>query len=135
MDFNKPKDPISAFIRDRINQARIDAGETQGDLAQALGRSRVSISDIERGRVAISAPDLALIAAHYGLPVSFFFPSQLSVTKNELSRLDQELLATFWSLTEEQKYVAIEYLKQLARISKKAFERIFRESFPDTDEG
>ena len=77
------------YIRGKIRQARNEAHESQEDLAKALRKSRVSISDIERGRVEISAVDLGWIAAHYDKPISFFFPSRVSVDKSELSALDE----------------------------------------------
>ena len=111
------------YIRGKIRQARNEAQESQEDLAKALEKSRVSVSDIERGRVEISAADLGWIAAHYDKPISYFFPPGVSVDKNELSSLDEELLLLFFQLPETQKYIAIEFLRQQVDITNRAIEK------------
>ncbi|MDP3441819.1 MAG: helix-turn-helix transcriptional regulator, partial [Ignavibacteria bacterium] len=80
------------YIRDQIKQARIEANDSQEDLALALGKSRVTISDLERGRVEINAQDLLGIAIYYSKPIGYFFPRELTIDKEELSPLEQELL-------------------------------------------
>lgn len=111
------------YIRVKIKQARNEAQESQQDLAKALQKSRVSVSDIERGRVEISAADLGWIAAHYDKPISYFYPPRVSVDKNELSSLDEELLFLFFQLPETQKHIAIEYLRQQVDIINRAIEK------------
>ncbi len=80
----------------------MEAGETQHDLAQVLEKTRVTVSDIERGRVSVGAADLALIAAHFEKPISFFYPPKISVNKDELSTLNEELITIFNQLPESQ---------------------------------
>ena len=48
-------DKANQYIREKIHQARQDAGKTQEDLAFVLHKNRVAISDLERGRVAVNA--------------------------------------------------------------------------------
>ncbi len=61
------------ILGERLDKHVMKRKNSQEDLAKALQKSRVSISDIERGRVEISAADLGWIAAHYDKPISFFF--------------------------------------------------------------
>ena len=121
------------YIRNKIKQARNEAKESQEDLAQALQKSRVSVSDIERGRVEISAADLGWIAAHYDKPVSYFYPPRVRIDKEDLSPLDEELLFLFNQLPHTQKYIAVEYLRQQVSIANKAFENISITQSSDED--
>ena len=116
-------DSANRYIREKIRQARIEANESQDDLAKALGKSRVTISDIERGRVIIGASDLGFIAAHYDKPISYFYPDRVTINKSELSKLDEELLFLFNQLPETQKHITMEYVKQQMIITNKALER------------
>jgi transcriptional regulator with XRE-family HTH domain len=64
--FTKQEDyELNRYIRERIHQSRLEANETQDDLAERPKKSRIPISDIDRGRVAVSTSDLALTANHY----------------------------------------------------------------------
>ena len=103
LDKSKIDNAANQYIREKIKQARAEAQESQEDLAKAMQKSRVSISDIERGRVEISAADLGWIAAHYDKPISYFFPSRVVVDKSELSSLDEELLFFIFSITRNAK--------------------------------
>lgn len=120
---SKIDDAGNRFIRDKIRQARLDANESQEDLAEALGKSRVTISDLERGRVEINASDLGFIAAHYDKPISYFYPPRVVINKDELSALDEELLFLFFQLPETQKRISIEYVRQQVEITNKALEK------------
>ena len=124
MLFRKHQDDIAIrYIRERIRQARLEANETQEDLAKVLEKTRVAVSDMERGRVSVSAADLSLIAAYYEKPISFFYPPRVTIGKDELSSLDEELISLFHQLPESQQYITLEYVKQQADISLKAFRR------------
>jgi len=124
MLFRKPRDNVAnKYIRERIRQARLEANETQDNLARVLGKTRVAVSDLERGRVSVSAADLSLIAAYYDKPISFFYPPRVTISKDELSSLDEELISLFQQLPESQQYITLEYVKQQADIALKAFHR------------
>ena len=112
------------YIREKIKQARAEAQESQEDLAKAMQKSRVSISDIERGRVEISAADLGWIAAYFNKPISYFYPPRVTIDRAELSALDEELLFLFFQLPETQQQIAIEYLRQQVDITNKALEKV-----------
>lgn len=120
---SKIDNAANRYIREKIKQARTEVHESQEDLAKALQKSRVSISDIERGRVEISASDLGFISSHYEKPVSFFYPPRVSIDKDELSSLDEELLFLFLQLPDTQKHIAVEYIRQQVEITNKALEK------------
>jgi transcriptional regulator with XRE-family HTH domain len=122
--FRKPQNYVAnRYIRERIRLARSEANETQEDLARVLEKNRVAISDMERGRVSVSAADLNLIAAHFRKPISFFYPPRVTINRDELSSLDEELVSLFHQLPESQQYITLEYVKQQADIALKSFHR------------
>ncbi len=114
--FTKPDGSIA-------QQARLDAGETQEDLAKKMEKTRVAISDLERGRVSVNASDLGFIAAYYDKPISYFYPPRLKINKEDLASLDEELLMVFWQLPEIQQLIAFEYVKQQLNVVNKAESR------------
>jgi len=117
-----PEIDINHYIRGRIKQARTEANETQEDLAKVLEKSRVAVSDIERGRVEVGASDLTYIAHHYKKPISYFYPPIVSV-HGKLSAIEEELLIRFAGIPETQQYIALEYVKQQAELTRKAVDR------------
>lgn len=92
----QPEDNVNRYIRKRIRDAREDRGMIQADLAAFLGKSRVALSDIERGRVKVSASDLALLATALEKPVSYFYPPpDRGLETNELAPEEKELVHCF----------------------------------------
>lgn len=124
---SKVDDVANRYIREKIRQARQEANESQDDLAQLLSKSRVTISDMERGRVATSASDLALISSILGKPISYFFPPQETYQKSDLTPTHEELLTMFDQLPEIQQQIAIEYIKQQVQLTQRAQERLIAE--------
>lgn len=123
--FKKPEDDgkVNRYIRERIRQVRTMASESQEDLAKKLKKSRVTISDMERGRVSVSAADLAYIAAFYEKPIGFFYPPSITVNKDQLSQLEEELIFLFSQLPTTQQHIALEYIKQQVEITIKAYDQ------------
>jgi transcriptional regulator with XRE-family HTH domain len=64
---------INEIITKRIREARKERGLTQQDIAVHLGRTAAAISDLERGKVQVSANDLYIIAKLLNKPIEFFF--------------------------------------------------------------
>ena len=126
---SKNDNATNRYIREKIKQARIEAQESQEDLAKVFQKSRVSISDIERGRVEVSASDLGWIAAHYDKPISYFYPPRVVINKDELTQLAEELLFLFNQLPETQKQISMEYIKQQVNITNNALEKVNTEKF------
>ncbi len=67
-------DEIKHYIRRAIWVARQAAGLSQADIAVVLGKTRAAVSDVERGRVDVSAQELYLMAVRLGKDPDFFFP-------------------------------------------------------------
>lgn len=61
------------IIADKIKQAREEKKITQKDLADHLGKNAVSVSDIERNRVEVSAIEIYEIAKFLNKPIEYFF--------------------------------------------------------------
>jgi hypothetical protein len=78
---------------------------------------------MERGRVAVSAADLAFIAAFYEKPIGYFFPPSITVNKNRLSQLEEELIFLFSQLPNTQQRISLEYVKQQLEMTIKANEQ------------
>ena len=131
--FKKNDDTANQYIRERIKQARQEANKTQDDVAFRLGKTRVTVSDIERGRVSVNASDLALIAAFLDKPISYFFPPRVTIDKNDLTKLDEELIQLFHQLPENQQYIALEYVRQQVDIADKAFQRKLMDDIANND--
>ncbi len=111
--FRKSQDDrVNRYIRERVRQARQEAKETQDDLAKVLEKNRVAVSDLERGRVSVSAADLSLIAAHYSKPVSFFFPPLENINKDDLSTIEEEILILIHQLPSPQQHITLENIRQ-----------------------
>ncbi len=124
-------DKVNRYIRERIRQVRTVASESQDDLAKKLEKSRVTVSDMERGRIAVSAADLALIAAYYEKPIGFFYPPSISVNKDQLSQLEEELIFLFSQLPITQQRIGLEYIKQQVDITLKASDQEFNEQYAE----
>ena len=60
-------------LQNRLRDARSERGETQADLAAALGVSRQTVISLEGGRYAPSLELALKIAVHYGRPVESLF--------------------------------------------------------------
>lgn len=61
----------------RIKAARLARNKTQQDLAAHLGKTSAAISDMERGKVQVSASDLAIIATILNVPIETFYGEEL----------------------------------------------------------
>jgi len=131
MSKKQEDDKVNAYIRERIHQVRTGANESQDDLAKKLNKSRVAVSDMERGRVSINAADLAFIAAFYEKPIGFFYPPQITVNKDHLSQLEEELIFLFLQLPTTQQRIALEYIKQQVEITIKALDQENNDLYAD----
>jgi len=60
------------FTHGRAQAAREERGMSQEELARFIYRTRVTVSDMERGRVRVSTQDLALIGAGLEKPITHF---------------------------------------------------------------
>lgn len=60
-----------------IKNARIEMGKTQKDLADALNKTPAAISDMERGKVQVSASELYTIAQLLNKPIEYFYNEEV----------------------------------------------------------
>lgn len=131
--FNRPNpnNRYNNFIRKRIKEARDDLKMTQEELAEKIFKSRVQISDLERGRTEISASELIFISLALHKPIMYFYPFKTQ-TDNELGEEEQELIHHFRGIRNGamQKY-AIKVVRELADA---AYEAQIQEIVREQDE-
>ena len=64
---------MNLIIVERLKSARLARGLTQKDLADYLGKTAAAISELERGKVQISARDLFSLSEILYKPIEYFF--------------------------------------------------------------
>jgi transcriptional regulator with XRE-family HTH domain len=64
---------MNEAIAKRIRRAREERDLTQQDVADYLGRTAASISDLERGKVQVSAKDLFKLSQFLNKPIEYFY--------------------------------------------------------------
>lgn len=64
-------------IVQKIKEARLERHKTQQDLAELLGKTPAAISDMERGKVQVSASDLSVLADYLQKPIEFFYGEEI----------------------------------------------------------
>lgn len=64
---------MNEVIVKRIKAARVERGLTQQSLADQLGRTAAAISDLERGKVQVTASDLFKLARYLNKPIEYFY--------------------------------------------------------------
>ncbi len=95
----------------------MNAGENQEDLAKKLKKSRVAISDMERGKTAINASLLVQIAHHYKKSITYFYPPDTIIA---LSTLEEEMIELFNKLPNTEKFEEIDHLRDKLKSIKKS---------------
>ena len=68
---------MNNLIVNRIKAARSERGLTQKDLAEHLKKTQASISDLEKGKVQVSASDLYDIAQLLNKPIEYFYGEEI----------------------------------------------------------
>ncbi len=63
----------NSLIAQKVREARLENGLTQQDIADKLGRTSAAISDLERGKIQITASDLFEISTLLNRPIEYFF--------------------------------------------------------------
>jgi transcriptional regulator with XRE-family HTH domain len=100
-----------------IRKAREEANLSQDELAKLIYRRRATVSDMETGKVEISAGTILLLAAALEKPIAYFFPRIASHQLPEQGEnpLEQEVLIHFrkiWS--DHLRELAIDLVKVMA---------------------
>lgn len=114
----KHEDKWNRFISERIKLAREEIGMSQDELAKAIYKNRVTISDYERGRTEVSASDLQHIAHALKKPVTFFYPDFVKIRGAKMDELDErekELIQAFRGIgNEAAEILAIKHVRRIA---------------------
>jgi transcriptional regulator with XRE-family HTH domain len=61
----------------RVKEARRNRDMTQQDLAKPLGKTASAVSDMERGKVQVSASELSIIADTLNTPIEYFYGEEV----------------------------------------------------------
>ncbi len=101
---------INDLIVKRVKDARIEMGLTQKDLADLLGRTAASISDLERGKVQVTASDLYKICQYLRKPIEFFFGENFS--GEEI----QDLVSILRLQPEENRKANLKYIQKMVKL-------------------
>lgn len=119
-------------IGKRIRQARIDANLNQTELADMLHKKQTSISEIERGKIEISASTLLHIAIVLKKPITYFFPawSHKFLQPEKLTHYEAELLSSTRKISEDDMKRIIIQVRALASYA----ERQYHEWLDDQEE-
>lgn len=115
----KTEEEYFEFVRKRIREAREERGMTQEELGNAIHKSRVIISDLERGRTEVNAADLMRIAHVLEKPIKYFFPIRDVPSEEELTTEEWELVLQFRKLDNypELRKILINEAKKLAELA------------------
>jgi len=130
-------DSFSAEIGKRIRQARVDANLNQTELAEMLHKKQTSISEIERGKIEITASTLLRLAIGLEKPVSYFFPKWIHsrVQPEKISSLEAELLSFAKKLNKDDLQRIIIQVRALALQDERQYYEFLEEDKSDIDPG
>lgn len=126
------KHPISsesspdAFTRDmgkRIRRARDDIGLTQSELADKIGRRQASVSEMENGKMEISAGTLVRMAVTLEKPIGYFFPTWVTdvLQPKELAPEEAELLSLAQKLSSDNLRLFIIQIRAVVQRSERQY--------------
>ena len=77
-------------INSRVMQARIEAGMTQTELGEKIGKTKQWICELEKGRIKLSYENGIQIAEATGKPADFFYHGGQAEIDNESIAVDSE---------------------------------------------
>ena len=102
---------IELIVR-KIKEARLEREFTQKDLANHLGKTAAAISDLERGKVQVTASDLYRISRLLNKPIEYFYGE--AIGDNEI----QSLISILRNEPVESRKGTIEFINQLLVMQK-----------------
>lgn len=91
----------------RIKTTRKERKATQQDLADTLKKTAAAISDLERGKVQVSASDLYQIANFFNKPIEYFFGEYAGEVDV------QDAIGAFRKMTSEGRSVAVDLITMM----------------------
>lgn len=101
---------INDLIVKRVKDARLEKGLTQKDLADHLGRTAASISDLERGKVQVTASDLYKISQYLRKPIEYFYGEDFG------GKEIQDLVSLLRIQSPENRKANIEYIQKTIKL-------------------
>jgi len=106
---------LKTHIGHRVKAARQQAGLTQEELADAVGKAVETISNLERGHTLTGIDTLEGIAGALGAPIGFFFEGYASGRKlsRRRAKLFEQVQSRCGQLSDEQIEIAIRLLAAL----------------------
>ena len=134
---DKKFDSTSVEIGKRIRQARLDANLNQTELAEMLKKKQTSISEIERGKIEITAKLIIHLAMNLEKPISYFFPKWIHsyVLPEKISAPEAELLSFARKLSHDDLLRIIIQVRALAMQNKIQYYEFMEENVDDIDPG
>lgn len=94
-------------IAEKIRQVRKERGMTQADIAAFLNKTSATVSDIERGKIQVSAADLYTLAHALKKPIEYFFGEDYN------AEAINDLIAFIRSRPLEEQVLIIEQTKMM----------------------
>jgi transcriptional regulator with XRE-family HTH domain len=122
LETEKPPNKQTKAMGELIRKAREEAGLSQEQLAEKIYRRRLAVSEMENGKVEISAWTIPLLAHALNKPITYFYPNHVlkQLTPEELSSLEQELLIHFSNISSDHlREVAIDLVKVVSQFDPK----------------
>lgn len=101
---------MNDLIVARIRAARSERGYTQKDLADHLNKTQATVSDLERGKVQISASELYDIALYLNKPIEYFYGEE--VGDKEI----QDMVAVLRKQPAEQRIATLQITSMLLKL-------------------
>ncbi len=113
----KAPNKYTEYMGKQIRQARENLGMSQDELGEMIYRKRLAVSEMENGKVEISAWVLPLLANALRKPLSYFFPPNLrtDIPNESLNQYEHELVENFRDISDEHLCkVAIDLVKVIS---------------------
>lgn len=109
---------LKTYIGGQVKTLRKQAGLTQADLGEKIGRTAEAISNVETGKSLPSLDTLIAVAEALGVPLTDFFPSGSVDTDRSANRLkvEADAMALLRGLTDSQLTVALTQIKALGEL-------------------
>jgi transcriptional regulator with XRE-family HTH domain len=110
----------TSYMGEMVRTAREEAGMTQEELAKLTYRKRLAISEMESGKVEISAWVLLYLTSALKKPYAYFFPPSKTrdIKEDSLNPSEHELISYFREISHEDlEKVAIDLVKVIAKFN------------------
>lgn len=109
---------LKAYVGGQVKTLRKQAGLTQAEFGEKIGRTAEAISNVETGRSLPSLDTLIATSEALGVPLTDFFPSgsvDLDRSANRL-KVEAEAMTVLRGLTDSQLTVALAQIKALREL-------------------